>query len=58
MKAPFFATLRVSCRASGRFFCRPQGPPGRWVREKGDLLTDDFAPVSVYDSDGRRFRRK
>jgi hypothetical protein len=28
------------------------------VREKGDLLTDEFAPVSVYDSDGRRFRRK
>jgi predicted membrane-bound spermidine synthase len=25
---------------------------------KGDLLTDDFAPVSVYDSAGRRYRRQ
>jgi spermidine synthase len=25
---------------------------------KGDLLTDDFAPVNVYDSYGRRYRRK
>ena len=25
---------------------------------KGDLLTDDFAPVNVYDTYGRRFKRK
>jgi spermidine synthase len=25
---------------------------------KGELLTDDFAPVNVYDSYGRRYRRK
>jgi spermidine synthase len=25
---------------------------------KGDVLTDDFAPVNVYDADGRRYRRK
>jgi spermidine synthase len=25
---------------------------------KGDLLTDDFAPVNVYDAYGRRYRRK
>ena len=25
---------------------------------KGDLLTDDFAPANVYDSYGRRYRRK
>jgi len=24
---------------------------------KGELLTDDFAPVNVYDSYGRRYRR-
>jgi hypothetical protein len=25
---------------------------------KGELLTDDFAPVNVEDSYGRRYRRK
>jgi spermidine synthase len=25
---------------------------------KGELLTDDFAPVNLYDSFGRRYRRK
>jgi spermidine synthase len=25
---------------------------------KGELLTDDFAPVNVYDAQGRRYRRK
>ena len=25
---------------------------------KGDVLTDDFAPVNLYDSDGRRVRRR
>ena len=25
---------------------------------KGELLTDDFAPVNLYDTYGRRYRRK